>query len=96
MTPPPLPAHCGEYLELALTYLDGEVGDVDVSIVMAHIQQCMPCHGEYTIQREVKYLVQRTSGCSVAPESLRVSIVAQIRESYVSSAQPLRDREERP
>ena len=70
---------CAEYLSRAISLLDGEGCDIEVTIVMEHIEVCSPCADAYYVQRQVKYLVQRSAGCSVAPESLRVSVLSSIR-----------------
>lgn len=72
---------CAEFLGIALAEIDGEGSHPSMTLVIAHLQACAPCSREYREQRQVKLLVQRTAGCSVAPESLRVRILSSIRET---------------
>ena len=77
-----LPANleCAEFLAIALAELDGQAGESDFTLVIAHMQVCVPCSHEYRMQRQVKSLVHRTAGCTVAPEGLRMRVVQSIRD----------------
>ena len=77
----PTNIECAEFLAVALADIDGEAGATDMTLVVAHLRACPPCSHEYEVQRQVKVLVQRSSGCNVAPDSLRVRIMSSIRES---------------
>lgn len=73
--------NCAEVLGIALAHIDGEDSHPSMTLVIAHLQACVPCSREYRVQQQVKLLVQRTAGCSVAPEGLRVRIMESIRET---------------
>ncbi len=79
---------CAEFLAMALCVMDGEDCSIDVTVVIAHIQACPPCTREYDVQRQVKSLVSRSAGCTVAPESLRVNVVASIQRVSATIVRP--------
>ena len=95
MTEMPRDMTCAEYIAIALTVLDGEASDADITVVMAHVVACVSCSSEYQVQQQVKYLVHRSGGCSVAPEGLRMRVVASVRQVTVV-ATDAHDREEQP
>ena len=72
---------CAEFLGIALAEVDGEGSQSNMTLVIAHLQAYVPCAREYRVQQQVKLLVQRTAGCSVAPEGLRVRIMSSIRQT---------------
>ena len=65
---------CAEFLGIALAEVDGESLHVNMTLVIAHLQACVPCSREYREQRQVKLLVQRSAGCSVAPEAFEFAL----------------------
>ena len=70
---------CREVLEKVYLYLDREVGDVDVTKIREHLEECAPCLRQYGLEQQVKALVARSCGCDAAPEALRVRVLQRIR-----------------
>jgi mycothiol system anti-sigma-R factor len=74
---------CRHVLEEVFLYLDGEL-DVDrKKEIGAHLDECSPCLRKFGVEHEVKMLVARRCGGERAPESLRLSVLARLREVRV-------------
>jgi len=69
---------CGEVLQRAYEYIDGEMGDLDCAKIAVHLQECGPCLDEYHRDELLKALVRRSCGGDPAPEQLRTRILASI------------------
>ena len=78
---------CAEVLDQVYTYLDGEVGPEEYQKIREHLDECTPCLRQYGLDQAVKALVARTCGCDLAPEELRVKVLARIREVRVELSQ---------
>lgn len=70
---------CGKVLAEVYLYLDGEIDDSDRAMIRGHLDECGPCLRRFGLEQEVKALVARTCGNDVAPESLRVKLLASLR-----------------
>lgn len=69
---------CREVLARVYHYLDNEIDDDRRALIADHLQQCPPCGHHYERELVVKRLIMRAAPCAQAPESLRVTIKAQI------------------
>jgi mycothiol system anti-sigma-R factor len=70
---------CGDVIQRAFEYLDGELADLDCSKIAQHLEECASCLDEYHRNEQLKALVRRSCGCESAPEQLRSKIVAMAR-----------------
>ena len=75
---------CSDVLDLVYEFLDGEVDDEMRGRIAQHLDECGPCLQQYGLEQAVKALVHRSCGCDVAPERLRVQIVARIRQVSIT------------
>ena len=71
-------SQCSEAAAAVYPYIDGELDARVAERILGHLEQCPPCLHQYAVEQRVKALVQRASACHGAPESLRVTIRAQI------------------
>jgi len=78
---------CSEVLEQVYGYLDGEIGAADCEKIRHHLDECSPCLQQYGLDKAVKALVARSCGCDLAPDELRVKVLARIREVRVEISQ---------
>ncbi len=78
---------CTEVLERVYVYLDGEIGPEEQHLIREHLDECTPCLRQYGLDQAVKSLVARTCGCDLAPEELRLKVMARIREVRIELAQ---------
>ncbi len=69
---------CGEVLQRAYEYIDGEMGDLDCAKIKVHLEECGPCLDEYEQNELLKALVRRSCGCDAAPAQLRTRILASL------------------
>ena len=69
---------CSEVLHRIFEYLDGEMAELDVARVAAHLQACGPCLAEHDLERTLKAVVRRSCGQEEAPAALRLSIMQRI------------------
>ena len=75
---------CAEVLSLVYDFLDGEVDEADRARIVQHLDECSPCLRQYGLEQAVKALVHRSCTCEHAPDSLRVQIVARIRQVSIT------------
>jgi mycothiol system anti-sigma-R factor len=69
---------CSEFLLRIYEYMDGEMGPEENLRFQAHVRECPPCLKQHQVDQTVKGLIRRVEPTSVAPETLRASIVARI------------------
>lgn len=79
-TPESNPCGCsGTQLERINAYLDGALTVEDLREISDHIEDCPDCTREHDLEQLIRSAVRRS--CSeTAPEALRSSIMARIRE----------------
>jgi hypothetical protein len=75
---------CLAVLDEVYEFLNGEMDEVRVLVVRQHLDLCPPCLRQYALEQAVKALLSRSCCQEQAPETLRISIVAQIREIRVT------------
>lgn len=75
---------CTQVLSLMHEYVDGEVAEVQRIDIVQHLGECPPCDEQVSVVRAVKVVVHRSCAGESAPEALRVSIVARIRQVAVT------------
>jgi mycothiol system anti-sigma-R factor len=51
--------HCDEALAQLYTYLDGELDEVAVTRIRAHIEECHPCGGAYAFEERLRVVVRQ-------------------------------------
>ncbi|YAL84077.1 mycothiol system anti-sigma-R factor [Dermacoccaceae bacterium W4C1] len=73
-----LKPECRMMVEQIYAYLDGELEDVEVARLTAHLQDCPPCVTEYERDQLLKALVRRSCACEPAPAALRMQIMTHI------------------
>lgn len=69
---------CRTVVEQIYAYLDGELAELEVARLKAHLEACPPCVTEYERDQLLKRLVQRSCACEQAPTTLRAQIMTQI------------------
>ncbi len=72
------PSICPEVISGVYSYLDNELDQHHRERIVEHLDACPPCGQQYAREQAVRALIVRASTCSGAPESLRVTIRAQI------------------
>jgi len=75
---------CLAVLDQVYEFLHGEMDEVRVVVIRQHLDLCPPCLRQYALEQAVKSLLSRSCCREQAPETLRISIVAQIREVRVT------------
>jgi len=75
---------CADVLDQVYEFLDGEIDDQRRARILQHLDECGPCLQQFGLEKAVKALVHRSCSCDVAPESLRVQIVARIRQVSIT------------
>ena len=75
---------CPEVLSWVYDFLDGEIDDNNRAVVIAHLDECPPCLQQYSLEKMVKALVQRSCCQETAPAELRVRVIARIQEIRVT------------
>ncbi len=75
---------CSEVLALVYGFLDGEIDDTNRAGIAQHLDECSPCLRQYGLEQAVKALVHRSCACEHAPDTLRVQIVARIRQISIT------------
>lgn len=75
---------CTRVLSVVHEYLDGEMAEVERIDIVQHLGECPPCEEQVAVLRAVKVVVHRSCADQAAPESLRVSIMARVRQVSVS------------
>ncbi|MFN2626602.1 MAG: mycothiol system anti-sigma-R factor [Mycobacteriales bacterium] len=76
--------HCERIIEQVYLYLDGELGDSDITFIRTHLEECGPCLREYGIEEEFKRLVARKCTCEQAPEELRAKVLSRLRTAQIN------------
>ncbi len=74
---------CREVLEKVYLYLDNEANDHDCSNIKHHLDECGPCLRQYGLEQHVNAMVARACGDDVAPDSLKVKVLARIQQVRV-------------
>ncbi|MDQ6874543.1 MAG: mycothiol system anti-sigma-R factor [Actinomycetota bacterium] len=74
---------CREVLEKVYLYLDGECEEGRRAKIKEHLVECGPCLAEFGIEAEVKTLVHRCCGNDAAPDTLRLRVLAKLREGGI-------------
>jgi mycothiol system anti-sigma-R factor len=74
---------CSDVLQAVYSFLDGEIDDEGRTTIRTHLDECSPCLRQFGIEQEVKLLVARCCGSDRAPDTLRIRIVARLREVQV-------------
>ena len=69
---------CSEFLLRIYEYMDGEMGPEENLRFEAHVRECAPCLKQHQVDQTVKSLIRRVEPESVAPPTLRASIIARI------------------
>lgn len=75
---------CTQVLSLMHEYVDDEVAEVQRVDIVQHLGECPPCDEQVSLVRAIKVVVHRSCAGEAAPDSLRVSIVARIRQVAVT------------
>ena len=75
---------CDDVLDLVYDFLDGEMDEADRARIAQHLDECQPCLSQFGLEKAVKALVHRSCTCEHAPESLRMQIVARIRQVSIT------------
>jgi len=74
---------CSEVLARVYNYLDGEIGNKDLSKIRQHLDECGPCLREYGLEEVVKKLVHKHCGREVVPGDLRARVLTRIQQVRV-------------
>lgn len=70
---------CSEVLRDVYLFLDGELGERACHDIRRHLEECGPCLREMGVEREVKALVARSCGGTVAPSHVRDRVMTRLR-----------------
>jgi anti-sigma factor RsiW len=74
-------AECEKVVYLLDVIIDGEASSEEQAYFNQHIEECMPCFENHQKQKLLKGLVSGHLKRVIVPESLAVSIKAQIQET---------------
>ncbi len=74
---------CSEVLARVYNYLDGEIGNKDLSKIRQHLDECGPCLREYGLEEVVKKLVHKHCGSEEVPRDLRARVLTRIQQVRV-------------
>jgi mycothiol system anti-sigma-R factor len=74
---------CREVLQKVYLYLDNEADDHDCAAIKVHLDECGPCLRQYGLEQHVNAMVARTCGDEVAPDALKVRVLARIQQVRV-------------
>ncbi|MGL5856905.1 MAG: mycothiol system anti-sigma-R factor [Angustibacter sp.] len=77
---------CGEVLDRIYEYLDRELTEADYGKIRQHLHECGPCLREHDLDVALKTLVRRCCQSDVAPDELRLRILARITKVRVEQA----------
>lgn len=69
---------CPEVISGVYSFLDNELDQQHRDRIVEHLDLCPPCGQQYERERAVRALIIRASTCEAAPESLHITIRAQI------------------
>ena len=78
---------CSEVLEKVYLYLDSEASEHDCGAIKAHIDECGPCLRQYGLEQHVNAVVARACRDEVAPDSLKVRVLARIQQVRIEISQ---------
>lgn len=78
---------CGRFLIDTYRLEDETCDEAHRRALAQHAEECEPCRSEYSLERNVKSLVQRCCGVEVAPERLRTGVQARIRALTVQMSE---------
>jgi mycothiol system anti-sigma-R factor len=71
-------SHCDEVLRDVWMFLDDEMDPENRAAVQRHLDDCSPCLAEAGIDEKLKHLLHSKCGGDLAPERLRVRLVARL------------------
>ena len=74
---------CEDALERLEAYLDGDLPDMDVADIAAHLSDCYPCTDRATFEEQLRSIVRRDC-VEQAPASLLDRIRAELEDSTAS------------
>jgi len=80
---------CREVLAKVYLYLDSEIDDHDCGAIKQHLDECGPCLRQYGLEQHVNAMVARTCGSEVAPESLKIRVLARIQQVRIEISQTI-------
>jgi mycothiol system anti-sigma-R factor len=80
---------CREVLAKVYVYLDSEADEHDCHQIKEHLDECGPCLRQYGLEQHVNQIVARSCGSDVAPESLKLRVLAQIQQVRVEITQSI-------
>lgn len=78
---------CSDAVEWLHHFLDGELDDVRMSDVRAHLDTCLSCLEAFDFEAELRALVARKCRDTV-PDAVRIRIVTAIQAEYRSVEGP--------
>jgi mycothiol system anti-sigma-R factor len=78
---------CREVLEKVYLYLDSEVDERDCNAIKQHLDECGPCLRQYGLEQHINAMVARTCGAEVAPDSLKLRVLARIQQVRIEITQ---------
>lgn len=73
-------ADCRQVLTRLYLYLDGEIGESEVTSFEGHLHKCLPCHQHADLERDFKEIIRRKCSEETLPDGLIERVRAQIRE----------------
>lgn len=68
-------------LEILTLVLDGEANEEQKDYFRAHIEKCMPCNSDYTVEKTIRELLQSKCANKEVPSDLVESIKLKISET---------------
>jgi mycothiol system anti-sigma-R factor len=78
---------CSEVLDKVYLYLDSEADEHDCSAIKQHLDECGPCLRQYGLEQHVNAMVARSCGSEVAPEALKMRVLARIQQVRIEITQ---------
>ncbi|MDX6242337.1 MAG: hypothetical protein QOE76_60 [Frankiales bacterium] len=78
---------CREVLDKVYLYLDSEADEHDCSAIKQHLDECGPCLRQYGLEQHVNAMVARSCGAEVAPEALKMRVLARIQQVRIEITQ---------
>jgi len=76
---------CDEVLGKVYDFLDEELRDTTLTYdeIESHLRACGHCLSTYELERVVRKVLAKACQCEPAPETLRLRVLARIRETRV-------------
>ena len=71
---------CDDCLERLYTFLDQELGEVDLAQVKRHLEDCGDCGDNFQFEARFLRIVRDCGTAEVAPAELRERIIRRLRE----------------